>query len=145
MYPQDPPSGPQQPPYPGQFPPPPNPGAFPAPQAGPPTYPTYPPYPPAYPPAYPPYGYQPEPYQPLKRTEFGWASIIVSGMALLLCWAPVLNLIMLVPSTVLVLAGWFGRHERSRIPAGFGTAIAILAAIGTAVFTVYFKGWPFIR
>jgi len=141
VYPQDPPPGPQQPPYPGQFPPPPNPGAFPAPQAGPPTYPTYPPYPPAYPP----YGYQPEPYQPLKRTEFGWASIIVSGMALLLCWAPVLNLIMLVPSTVLVLAGWFGRHERSRIPAGFGTAIAILAAIGTAVFTVIFKGWPFIR
>lgn len=140
MHPQDPPPYPEQP-------------------GRPPPYPQYPSYPqhPQYPPtqAYPPYparspypvgarqypghGYPQPPHQPPRRTEFGWASIVVASIALLTCWVPYFNIVAVVAAVLVVLAGWLGRHERSRIPTAFGTGITALALIGTVAFTLLWR------
>jgi hypothetical protein len=133
----------------------------------PPQYPTYPPYPagaqqypsgyqqypigapqypggaqqyPGQPPAHPGHGYPQAPYQPPpRRTEFGWASIIVASIALLLSPIPYFNLVVMLAAIVLVLAGWLGKHERSRIPAAFGAGIAGLALVSTVIFLLFWR------
>jgi hypothetical protein len=148
-YPQD--SSPQYPaPHPAQYPPT---QSYPAAQS----YPAYPaeapPQYPAYPPPYPaaaqhhpghgypgPQGYSQVAHQPPgKRTEFGWASIIVASIALVTCWVPYFNMVNVAAAIVLVLAGWLGRHERSRIPAAFGTGITALALVGTVIFMLFWR------
>jgi hypothetical protein len=94
----------------------------------------YPQDPRQYPPPYGYHGYQPAPSQPAKRTEFGWASLIVSTMALLTCPVPLFHFITLAAATALVLAGWLGRHERSRIPVAIGSGIGLLALLGVLFF-----------
>jgi hypothetical protein len=150
--------------YPAQYPPT---QAYPPPAEPPPQYPTYPPYPagaqqypsgyqqypsgaqqypggaqqyPVQPPAHPGYGYPQAPYQPPpRRTEFGWASIIVASIALLTSPIPYFNMVSVLAAIVLVLAGWLGRHERSRIPAAFGTGIAALALVSAVIFTLLWR------
>jgi hypothetical protein len=139
VYPQGPP--PHQPQYPAQYPA----AQYPAPQYPPPQ--SYPPYPvgaqqhPGYPaPAHPGYGYQQAPYQqPHKRTEFGWASIIVGSIALMTSLLPYGGFITGLAAVVLVLAGWLGKHERSRTPAAVGTAITALALVSSVIITLFWR------
>lgn len=102
-----------------------------------PPYPAHPPYPAARP--YPGHGYPQPPHQPPRRTEFGWASIVVASIALLTSWVPYFNIVGLVAAILVVLAGWLGRYERSRVPAAFGTGITALALIGTVFFTLLWR------
>jgi hypothetical protein len=140
--------------YPAQYPPtqyPPAQSYPPYPAEAPPQYPTYPPYPsgaqqyqaqpyPGQQPAYPGYGYPQPPHQPPpRRTEFGWASIIVASIALLTSPIPYFNMVSVLAAIVLVLAGWLGRYERSRIPAAFGTGIAALALVSAVIFTLLWR------
>jgi hypothetical protein len=125
----------------------------PYPAEAPPQYPTYPPYPSGaqqypsgpqqyqvQPPAYPGHGYPQPPHQPPpRRTEFGWASIIVASIALLTSPIPYFNVVSVLAAIVLVLAGWLGKHERSRIPAAFGTGIAALALVSTVIFSLLWR------
>ena len=72
-------------------------------------------------------GYAPQ--QPVRRTEFGWASVIVSGVALLVGWIPIAGYFVMSAAAVLVLAGLLGRHERTRIPACFGLGLLVVATV----------------
>jgi hypothetical protein len=164
VYPQDPPPYPQQPqpaPYSLSKEPAPQ---YPPTQAYPPAAQSYPPHPVGGPPPYPPYpvaappqyaapqqysagpgypqpgyGFPQGPYPPPKRTEFGWASIIVGSIALLTSVIPYFGIIGVLAAIVLVLAGWLGKHERSRIPAVFGTVITGLALVSTVIFTLLWR------
>jgi hypothetical protein len=119
----------------------------PYPAEAPPQYPTYPAYPggaqqqySGYPQSGYGYGYQPGPFQPPpKRTEFGWSSIIVGSIALLTSVVPYLGIGGVIAAIVLVLAGWLGKHERSRIPAAFGSVITALAVVSTVIFTLFWR------
>jgi hypothetical protein len=148
-YPQD-----QSPQYPAQYPQAQYPAQYPPTQSyppyaaeGPPQYPSrQPQYPagaqhhPGYQgyPGYP--GYPQVPQQPpAKRTEFGWASIVVASIALLTSVVPYFGIPGVLAAIVLVLAGWLGKHERSRIPAAIGTAITALALVSTVIFTLLWR------
>ena len=78
---------------------------------------------------------------PVRRTEFGSASILMSWIALLTGWVPYTGYFVMTAASVLVLAGLVGRHERSRVPASIGLALLITAAVLHLTMYLGTLGW----
>jgi hypothetical protein len=76
---------------------------------------------------------------PLRRTEFGWASVIVGGFGLFLSWIPILGYFVLAATAVLVVVGLVGPHERTRIPAGVGAGLLVIGILLNVVATYVFS------